>query len=319
MFIVYSCSDDPASIGKDLLKPDYVNINVVDSFNDSLQQSSSSYKQKIKLGDSERNLIGKNKNIEASTLIRFFISFPDSIKDAFTSGNLNIVSSTVEFYETYTFGDTLAPFDFTVHKINNGWTFDNFIVDSLSNLSYDQTDISATKVFSDTLNTFDIDNNLVKEWFQLFVDSSKSDNFGIYIKPTAGSQKVVGFQALSLFSDNLPALSVIVQKPGAYFDTLSFLSASDVSVIAGDLPAVKQENIIIQSGLAVNSKLKFDISSIPKDVVISNATLTLNIDTLETLIGYGSVNTLSVLFITDDSQNIADSTGAISLDRKSVV
>lgn len=315
-FILYSCSDDPASVGKDLLKQDYVNINIIDSFSDSLQQSSSYYKQPVKLGGSERNLIGKNKNVEASTLIRFFISFADSIKDAFNSGNLNIVSSTVEFYETYIYGDTLAPFDFTAHKINNGWTFNNFTADSLPLLSYDQTDVSSNKVFSDTLNTFKINNDLVKEWFQLFADSSKSDNYGIYLKPTAETQKVVGFQALSLISENLPTLSVIVEKPGAYLDTLSFLSASDVSVITGTLPDVEPENIAVQSGLAVNSKLKFDLSSIPEDVVISNAALTLNLDTLETLIGRGSVNTLSALFITDDSQNIVDSLNTISLSRQ---
>ena len=69
-----SCSDSPTSTGSDLLKDDFINVNEINSLKDSLQQSSEYFKKVISLSSSEELLIGKSYNVEAYSLLNFFVS-----------------------------------------------------------------------------------------------------------------------------------------------------------------------------------------------------------------------------------------------------
>jgi hypothetical protein len=307
----YSCSDDPSSIGADLLKNDYVNINSLDSFKDTLSQSSYSLKRTFELGASDILLVGKSENVEASTLMRFFISLSDSMKQTLQNDSLNILGAKITIIRSYRFGDENAPFDFTVHKILSGWTSQHFTADSLPMLSYEQEDLSSNKSFSDSVNTFDISNDIVLSWLKYSIDSTGNASNGIYIQPTSGSNKVNGYNALYLGSTVEPTLTVAVEKPGVYIDTLTYILDSDVSVVTGNMPSVNQLDLVLQSGLAVNTKLWFDISKIPADAIINNAEVTLNLDTTKTIIGDGSTNTILGAFVEDSSAIVLDSSASI--------
>jgi len=312
--IHFSCSDSPSSLGSDLLSQDLINILELDSANDSLFQSASVYKKVIELSSANRLLLGKKDNIEAGILIKFLIFFADSIKQQLTNNELSVLSAKVEFTKNYTFGNSTVPIDFSVHKINNNWST-GFTSDSLAILTYDANDISFSKTFSDSINGFNFDTQTALNWLKASADSSIPIDNGLYIKPAMSSEKIVGFQALTIEDLTIPSLKIIIQKTGVYSDTLSYFPSVDLSVVSGSLPDVGTENIGIQAGLNSEARLFFDLSSLPKDIVVNYAQLILTVDTIKTITGSSFTNSVRVNYITDSTDLAIDSTFSLFLDR----
>ena len=312
--IHFSCSDSPSSLGSDLLSQDLINILELDSANDSLFQFASVYKKVIELSSANRLLLGKKDNIEAGILIKFLIFFADSIKQQLTNNELSVLSAKVEFTKNYTFGNSTVPIDFSVHKINNNWST-GFTSDSLGILTYDANDISFSKTFSDSINGFNFDTQTALNWLKASADSSIPIDNGLYIKPAMSSEKIVGFQALTIEDLTIPSLKIIIQKTGVYSDTLSYFPSVDLSVVSGSLPDVGTENIGIQAGLNSEARLFFDLSSLPKDIVVNYAQLILTVDTIKTITGSSFTNSVRVNYITDSTNLAIDSTFSLFLDR----
>lgn len=305
LLLLYSCSDNPSSVGENLLKGDILKINQLDSYSDTLAQNSSYSKRSLPLGGSYTLLVGKKDNVEASILINFLISLPDSLKNSILADSITVTGANIQLIKNYPKKENNSFFDFTVHKVQSGWTALHFTADSLSMLSYDPADISSNKASNDSLEQFDISNDFAFSMLKYAADSTGTD-FGLYIKPTENSQKVVGYY--SLYNGvNLPVLIIAIQKLGLYPDTLSFYASSNVSVVTGDIPSTNlQSSIIIQGGLLVNSKLWFDVSKIPFNAIINDAKVTLNMDTSETYLG-DTTNSVIAAFITDSSAFVLDS------------
>ncbi len=297
---LYSCKDAPDAIGLNEVqqeKPNYVHFN-----SDTVNQSSNTFKHVIPLFNYNRILVGKKDNVKASTLIKFYINLPDTIANAIKADSLNIVSSTVELVRNYYFGDSTANIDFNAYEINSEWS-SNFTSDSLNSLSIGATDLIQSKDLGDSLYNFTIDNSVVKTWLQVAVDTTLPNVYGFIIKPTENSEKVVGFYPLTTSLTYIPNLQVVLEKPGIYVDTLNFYPYRNLSVVEGSLPTVSQGNISIQGGLTANSKLWFDVSSIPPDAAISKSELVLKLDTTQTVIGSTS-NTSILIYSLIDSTNI---------------
>lgn len=66
---------------------------------------------------------------------------------------------------------------------------------------------------------------------------------------------MLGFTAFNTSGENDPRLRIIVEKPGAYVDTLIGYISTDLSVVLGDIPNVGIENLAIQSSLTSEAKL----------------------------------------------------------------
>lgn len=309
----YSCSDAPSPLGGSLLTVDRLNISEVDSYKDTLAQKSSYVKRTFELGGGYRLLVGKAENVESSTLMNFYMPLEDSIKNSILADSVVIIGARIYLRRIYGFGNKNNPYDFTVHQIESGWTSAHFTADSLPMLSYDPSDVSSNKTFSDTLDEFDINSDLALSWLKYSADSV-GNNFGIYIKPSPGSQKIVGYQALYSGNVNEPALTIAIQRLGvAYTDTLFFIANSDVSAVTGNIPSVTRSSIIVQGGLAINAKLWFDVSRIPFNAIINSAILTLHFDLTKTIIG-DSTNTILAGFLTDSSSIVVDSSVVATLD-----
>ena len=73
-------------------------------------------------------------------------------------------------------------------------------------------------------------------------------------------------------------------------------------------------NIPLRSGYVIFSRLFFDIPKLPKDAVINDAELTLNIDTLETVVGTNYLNGIDTYFLLD-SINTDSISSYVSLAR----
>jgi len=310
-----SCSDSPSSIGANLLSQDLINILELNSSKDSLFQSSSVHKKVIALSGADRLLLGKKGNVEAAILIKFLIYFADSIKQQIINNELSILSAKIEYTQNYTFGNSTSPLDYSVHKINSDWSL-GFTSDSLPLLSYDANDVSSNKVFSDSVNTFEIETPLVLNWMKSIADTNLPIENGIFIKPLPSSEKIAGFYALSITPEiPVPLLNIIIEKAGVYTDTLSFFPSVDLSVISGSLPDVGNENIGIQAGLTTEARIFFDISKLPKDIIINYAQLTLTLDTTQTITGSNYTNSLRVNYLTDSSSLTIDSSYLLVLNR----
>lgn len=296
------------------MSPDYLSVFTIDSYQDSLGQTSTYYKTPIRLSDSPRLLVGKFENIEASSLMRFAVILPDTIKEAFLNSSLNIINAKIELAKVYNIGNDASPLNFSVHFINSGWTSYGFTADSLPNLYYDDADISSNKIYSDSLYTFNIDEQTINEWFKTASDTAVHNNKGIYIKPDPLSDRIIGFGAYNIALLGIPKLDVIVETGGSV-DTLSFYSIEDVSAIKGEKPSVPVGDIAVQGALAVNGRIKFDLSSIPQKALINKAQLTIFVDSSATQTGSPFTNSLVSYFAIDTSANTYDTTSAIVLNR----
>lgn len=308
----YSCSDSPSSIGSNILSPDFVNVNKLDSYKDSIQQTSTYYKTPVRLSDSPRLFLGKYANIEASTLIKFAVVLSDSLKHAVLNSTLNVISSRVDLTREYNIGDSTSII-YTVHFVTSKWTA-LFNADSLSSLNYEPGDISSNKVYTDSLYSFNLDNQKAFSWLNSVADTSVKTNNGIYIIPDPASTGIAGFDAYNVNAIGLPRLTVVVSVSGNV-DTLRYISLPDVSIITGDLPTVPSEDIVVQAGLGVDSRIKFDLSSIEKGSVINKAQLTLYIDSSATKTGDKFTNSINVYFAKDTTANSYDTTSGIVLSR----
>lgn len=301
MIILSGCGDDPASIGTDILKDDLINIIEKDSFADSLTQSSSYYKRVLPLGESSTLLIGKNSNVESSILMKFFLSMPDSLETDLLNGNINVLSAKVLLTQVYSFGDSTASFDFSVHSTTSTWSQSSFTSDSLSFLNYDPLDVSSNRHYlNDDSLEFDLDNQLVLNWLKAQADTNIPADNGIYLKPSENAQKITGFL-------DPPLLTINIEKSGVYDTTLRFITYAEVSAVVGSVPSANSENIVIQNSVEFESKLWFDLSSLPKVAKINYAEVTLILDTTETITGSVYTKYVRANLLTDSASNSIDS------------
>ena len=309
--ILVSCTDDITSIGMDLLpNKDIIDILFINSEEGAFEQQSKYYTDSLSLTTSSILLLGKHDNVESTMMMKFLIFLPDSIKDPVNDGTLQVLSSTLEIEPIYTYAEKSNYFDFNVHKINSTWNSLTFDKDSLENLNYDDIDLSSNRSYTDTLISFDFDKELTQEWLNYSAaDDQASNNNGIYFNYEASSDKIVGFPAISYGEDNkLAKLKIVVEVPGSFTDTVEVEVTSDVHVVLGDLPVGNQENIFIQGGIVVRANLMMDVSQIPDNTIINQATLKLSYDESESLIGTKTSDSLGVAALSDYDANILDET-----------
>ncbi len=306
-----SCSDNPSSIGAGLLKNDYVSVKSLDSYSDSLAQTSSYFKREVPLGSSPLLLLGKSANVQSSILIRFLVIIPDSIVQDYHDNQLTVKSASIEMTKYYSFGDNNASLDFTVNKVNNPWASDRVVGSSPDTMMIDPADISSNRIITDSLTTFNIDPQIALSWIKATADTDQALNSGIMIKPSTGSQKVIGYESVNFLSGNYPVAKVVIKLKNGVIDTLSFTTSQDASVVTGTLPSLSPDEIAVQSGLIVNSKLWFDVSKIPSNAIINSAILTLTEDTTNTITGSNYADALSAISLVDST--LLDSTNMVSI------
>ena len=308
-----SCSDDPTSIGIDLLDGDFVIVNTFDTQYDTVSQTSSFFKEVVALGLSSKVLIGKRDELEATTLMDFTFFIADSLRQDFLDGNITVTQAFIELTPVYTYTDESAEYDFTVHNITSVWSILGFTSDSLANLSFDVEDLSSNKNFTDSIYTFDLNNDYVLQWIKISIDSSLGENNGIYIIPTMSTGKVVGFQALTTTSSDAAKLRVVIEKPGSFVDTIKAFIFADVSAIIANLPVLPVVDIGVQASTTIQSRLFFDLSEVPPDIIINKAELILTEDTLSSITGSSFNPNLTVFKITDSSDVTIDESRGILL------
>jgi hypothetical protein len=312
-FLFFRCSDEPTSIGKDLPGLNTINLITLNSSEDSLVQSSSYFHPKdVRLSSASSIMLGKSDNVTSSILIRFNITLPDSIIEDINNTSITVTNALMNLTQIYRFGEETAPFDFTVHKVTSNWSID-FTEDSV--VQYDITDSKISADVNDSITTVNVNNQLLQDWLKISADTSLSGNYGIYIRPADNSQKILGYQAITQAFTNVPYIRVVIEKQGAYTDTLTFTSSADLSVVEGEIPSISNENILVRSGFVINSKLSFNLSPVPENTVVNKAELVLFLDTLETKVGTSYNQSLQAYFLFDSTNTDSISSSSISLSK----
>lgn len=322
-----ACTDDPSELGSALVSQDLVGLDSLDSYKDTLPQTSSNYKFETSLGASQMLLLGKNTangvTNEAYTVLSFYFGLQDTIKTYLLSNSLKVVSATIELDASYKIGNPVPGFSFTGHKVNKGWTAAGFIIDSLDRIEpdYGNNSITGGPRFSnnDSTMVFDVDTALVQYWLLAEADPGLPYDNGILLKPVS-SGGILGFNSISSgYADKVPVLTVKVNKAGwDSVRTLTFTPAVDISVVKGDVP-VSTENIFLQTSVLLNSILKFDLSKLPEHAVINYAQLELTADTNLTVKGDNYTDALYASLFSNASHPDTTVTGNIALNRSGVV
>lgn len=302
----YSCTDEPSSLGIELIGSENISAKIFDTAVDTTAQSTSYFKKVIALGSADWILIGKYQDITASALLRFVFGLPDSLKNDLKAGNINVLDSWIILRTRYVYTDSMAAMNFTVHKVNSSWSSTAFTIDSLSKLVYEPNDVSSQFTPTDTLYTFHLDSALPLAWMKNTADKTLESNFGIYLDPSLSSTKVVGFQAFNAISSEAAKLFVVIEKPGVYVDTINGFIAADISLVdRPNVPSLPAGLISVQSSVAINSRLTFDLGKVPVSVVINKAEIFIVPDTIASIKGSKFNNSLKLSYLRyADSLNV---------------
>ncbi len=303
-----ACSDDPASVGVDVVKKDLVEFGLYDSFIDTVNQYDRSFVKVLPLGSSQMLLLGKNSNNEATTLVKFYLYLSDEISADLDS--IQIISSKISLTPYYVVGDSTKPFDFTAHKVTYDWAYSTFSYDSLGLLTYDAANVSSNLV-KDTTYTFDIEKDLASAWLKNAKEEVAGANYGLYLKPKRDTEHFRGFYGYSsLVALSLqPTLTIIVEKAGSYTDTLVFYTQADMHFVSGDNTLLPKKYTPVQSGVTINSAFWFDVSSLPADASVNKAELILTYDSLTSVLGTTYTDGLIAYYMSDSTNNTYDSDG----------
>ena len=293
-----SCTDEPSSLGIELIGSENISAKIFDTAVDTTEQSSSYFKKVIPLGSTNWILLGIYQDITASALMRFVFGLPDSLKNDLKDGNINVLDSWIILRTRYVYTDSMAGMNFTVHKVNSSWSSTAFTIDSLIKLEKEPNDASSQFTITDTLYTFHLDGSLPLAWMKNTADKTLESNFGIYLDPSLSSTKVVGFQAFNAISAEAAKLFVVIEKPGVYVDTINGFIAADISLVGRpDLPNLPVGLISVQSSVSVNSRLTFDLGPVPADVVINKAEIFITPDSILSVKGSSFNNSLKLSYL----------------------
>ncbi|MBM2841252.1 MAG: TGFb propeptide protein [Bacteroidetes bacterium] len=273
--LLWSCSDDPTalnSVGTQLLSTKVtVKTDILPAV------SSSTFRQYVSM-DGRTNLIGKfstsNGEYVAYGLVQFFSSY------IFQRDTVLVLSATLKLRAETWFGDSSASFGFNVHEINRSWGQTTFRWDSLEAGFYNPVPGpfpgSATQQDSQWISV-GLDTAMVRRWLR---PSTFSNNYGVILIPTQGTNIIRGIHAFEFGADTLyPQLTVIARNvSGTTTDTTIYQKGQDTFVtFVGNInnPSFSTNLIYVQSGVSYRGFLKVDLSSIPRGAIINQAQLTL--------------------------------------------
>jgi hypothetical protein len=303
--LLNSCTDDPNSVGNALIpENDRLKSTKIETYSESF---TSFQKDSLFFGSSGKILLGSYKNISSEALLAFIILLPDSIEEQLTNNEVVLKSSWIEMYPNYWIGDS-TNFSFTVHKINEHWNPIELNQDTINDIHVSLgPNILESITKGDTVIKFSIDNELVENWVRRSFDDTYPEDNGILLAPLSNTG-IVGFQALTSFpSDIYPLLHLEFEKEGEFIDTVLALPKLDIHIPTGERLLDPVNGVLLQGSINVRGKLKFNIETVPKDVLINSAILDLFVDEANTFEGTAETDSIALSFYQNsgsDSINI---------------
>ena len=292
-----NCNDAPTQVAMHFLS-DTVSIEIIAGEENSVIVDAYSYTIKNPV---ERNsgtiLVGIHNDLKAGALMRFDIfSVPASIREVISE---RIVSCELHIFpRQYAIGDTAGSnqLNFEIKEVTGSWTYetttsdDVFNSDNLFVNSRLIADWSGKIERKDSMDAmiFDFPTDLCVEWLETVGDIINITDtvWGIAILPKPGSTIINSFKSLNNFSigsDGAAAPGAVLKvtyykdEEKTELDSFEMRTVSDVSFVESK-EANPTDDLILQGGVRIHSKIDFDVSQIPEFACIHYAEITLTLD-----------------------------------------
>jgi hypothetical protein len=299
-----SCSDSPSSVGGGLIQDqDKISFTQLDTYTQDVKQTSYTYEPAIfKIGSGGKLILGRTSYAESKILLTFDLGLPDSSWTKFKNNTTDVHSARVTFKTSYLLGDKNLPFDFTVKQVRTPWSMYTIDKDSLPSLTNDNVDVSYNHTFTDTTISFDLNKTVIKEWLTAKLDTNNTRNYGIIITPTNNTQKMRGFINPFSSTTDYALLSFVMDRipSTAAKDTLTVVPYTGTFIVT-ELQKPVANYLTLQSGYSHRNFMSFDLSKLPKNIIVSKALLELTNESTKSTDGDPSSTTVLVSILADSS------------------
>jgi hypothetical protein len=285
------CNDAPTQVGMDFLR-DTISIEIViEQEDETIIPNAYSYSTNLPEANSGGVLIGIHNGLRAAAMMRFNTFIPESIREKIING---IVECKLYLYpQQYAFGDTVANYlAFEVKEVTSFWFYDETTNDDVFNS--ENLFIGSRKIGKwkgnierkDTMDAIEIDFplDICVDWVEKFGDGlnipDEDINWGIAIFPKSESTMINRFRGLNNFAASQGSyIKIIYYKDDEKdeLDTFELRTAIECTFIESN-ENNNSDDLIVQGGVRIHSKIDFDISEIPLFACVHYAELTLTLD-----------------------------------------
>lgn len=245
---------------------------------------------------SPRVLVGGADGLQSWGIFRFSY-LPDSLR------TMRFASAALILRTVYHYGDSLAPFSFSVHRILQNWQSDSLTIDSLQAPGFYQASSCGqwNEAVGDTVSiSVALDTTAVRKMGT--ASDSVITNFGLLLRPT-NSKVIKGFGSFSISDASLsPQLMLRMLDAAGNVDTLIVKLGVHRYVVSGINPSwpADSSRLYVMNGGSSRGYVEFDVKSLPLHAAIHKALLTLTPEPALSKLNYFTVDSLQAFFTTDD-------------------
>lgn len=273
--MIQSCEDNPNDLGFNFIPNiDTTITRYLDSQTDTMNITGNNYKQFVNTFGTQNLLVGLYQGYTSKSLLKF-----TSVPTDLDSSTISSAVLTLR-YSDYFFKEETGVTSFNIYKVNTNFgystvTYDSVTPSSIGNIS--QGTYSGSPIDTQTIN-ITLNNQLAKDWLEYSADSSYAEkNYGVILQPNGGSTNIKGFYSYNNSIEFVPYVTVIFTKLGVT-DTLVMNTSDYVSLSDAPASIIPADRFILQNGIAYRNIMNFDLTKLPSNVIINNATLILYLD-----------------------------------------
>ncbi|HAY34473.1 MAG TPA: DNRLRE domain-containing protein [Ignavibacteria bacterium] len=236
--------------------------------------TSQNYKKYITNYLATKILVGRYQGYESNALLKFTNISPDYDSAVVISAKLTLK------YANYFFKEKTGNTAFDVFKVLANYNYTTVTYDSLSASGIGNVSLgNYSGVVNDSQSIeITLDNQTVKDWLEYAADTNYSvKNYGIILMPALSSTTVKGFYSSGNPVDLVPFVSVVYSKNNVT-DTIKLDISEYVSLSDAPPSIIPPDHFLLQNGIAYRNILNFDLTKLPPNVIINNATLEFTLD-----------------------------------------
>lgn len=274
-FTMQSCEDNPNDLGFSFIPSgDTTLTRFLDSEADTMNITSSNYKQFINTFGSQNLLVGNYQGYTSKSLLKF-----TSINNDLDSATVISAILTLT-YNNYFFKDEMGLTSFNIYQVNNNFNYKSVTYDSITSSSIGNISMGSYSGIPRDTQTINItlNNQFVKNWLEYAADTAYSvKNYGMILQPDMSSNTIKGFCSFNNLENLVPYVNIIYSKNNVT-DTIKINISDYVSLSDAPSSIIPGEKFILQNGVAYRDMMRFDLTKLPSNVIINNVNLILYLD-----------------------------------------
>jgi hypothetical protein len=298
-FYISGCSDDPTDLGLNFLDPDdTTGVRSLDSQTDTILITSTNYKYFINTFGSRGILIGRFQNPSGVTEADAMIKFKE-ISDQYAGVTVNSAKLRLTT-RGYSYHDKNGTTAFDIFRVNKNFGYSTVTKDSVTPADIGTTVLGSFSgmIMDTTTIEMTLDNQTVKDWLEFAADPNyATPNYGIYFRASGISSTIKSFFSFAEVEEHVPTVEIVITKNNVS-DTIFLRNSDYVSLSDAPIPSI-DERFVIQNGIAIRNMLRFDLSKLPDNVIINQATFEFFIDRSQSFITTDSEMRMQISLMTD--------------------